>query len=320
MSARISLEPVDAAYVTILVDNFVDALLPDSEVARRPRVAYDMWELERGQLIAEHGLSLLLSVELNGHSASIVYDAGLSRQAAVHNMDVLEVGLPDLRAIVVSHGHSDHHGGLEGMIRRVGARGMPLVIHPEAWRERKVVFSTGAELHLPPPSRQDLEREGVEITEERRPSLLIDGTVLVTGQVERVTDFEEGFPLNHARSESGGWEPDPWIWDDQAVVANLKGKGLVVLSGCSHAGAINVLRQARRLTGEERVHAFVGGMHLTGGIFERLIPRTVDELAAIAPRWLVPGHCTGWKATHEIARRLPKAYVQASVGTRLQFT
>jgi 7,8-dihydropterin-6-yl-methyl-4-(beta-D-ribofuranosyl)aminobenzene 5'-phosphate synthase len=321
MSDQVSLaplEPVDAASVTVLVDNFIDALLPSSEVAQRPRVAYDMWEPEREQLIAEHGLSLLLTIERNGHSASLIYDAGLSREAAIHNMDVLEVRLPDLRAIVMSHGHSDHHGGLEGMIRRVGARGMPLVIHPEAWRDRKVLFPTGAELHLPPPSRQDLDREGVEVTEERQPSLLIDGTVLVTGQVERITDFEKGFPLNYART-NGGWEPDPWIWDDQAVVVNLKGKGLVVLSGCSHSGAINVLRQAQRLTGEDRVHAFVGGMHLTGGIFESLIPRTLDELTAIAPRWLVPGHCTGWKATHEIARRLPEAYVQTSVGTRLQF-
>jgi 7,8-dihydropterin-6-yl-methyl-4-(beta-D-ribofuranosyl)aminobenzene 5'-phosphate synthase len=319
MSERVSLEPVEAANVTVLVDNFIDTLLPSSEVAQRPQVAYDMWEREREKLIAEHGLSLLLTIERNGHSASLIYDAGLSRETAIHNMDVLEVRLPDLRAIVMSHGHSDHHGGLEGMIRRVGARGMPLVIHPEAWRDRKVIFPTGTELHLPPPRRQDLEREGVEVTEERQPSLLIDGTVLVTGQVERVTDFEKGFPLNYARS-NGGWEPDPWIWDDQAVVVNLKGKGLVVLSGCSHSGAINVLRQAQRLTGEDRVHAFVGGMHLTGGLFEHLIPRTVDELAAIAARWLVPGHCTGWKATHEIARRLPEAYVQTSVGTRLQFT
>ena len=319
MSSQISLEPVEAANVTILVDNFIDALLPSSEVAQRPRVAYGMWEREREKLIAEHGLSLLLTVERNGRSASLIYDAGLSREGAIHNMDVLEVRLPDLRAIVLSHGHSDHHGGLEGMIRRVGARGMPLVIHPEAWRDRKFVFPTGAEFHLPPPSRQDLDRAGVEVTEERQPSLLIDGMVLVTGQVERVTDFEKGFPLNYARSNDG-WEPDPWIWDDQAVVVNLKGRGLVVLSGCSHSGAINVLRQARRLSGEDRVHAFVGGMHLTEGIFECLIPRTVDELAAIAPRWLVPGHCTGWKATHEMARRLPEAYVQASVGTRLHFT
>ncbi len=318
MSDRISLQPVDAANVTVLVDNFIDALLPSSEVVQRPQVAYDMWEREREQLIAEHGLSLLLTIEWDGRSASLIYDAGLGRETAIHNMDVLEVQLPDLRAVVMSHGHSDHHGGLEGMIRRVGAWGMPLIIHPEAWRDRKIIFPTGAELHLPPPSRQDLDREGVEVTEERQPSLLIDGMVLVTGQVERVTDFEKGFPLNYARS-NGGWEPDPWIWDDQAVVVNLKDKGLVVLSGCSHSGAINVLRQAQRLTGEDRVHAFVGGMHLTGGIFEPLIPRTLEELAAIAPRWLVPGHCTGWKATHEIARRLAEAYVQTSVGTQLRF-
>jgi 7,8-dihydropterin-6-yl-methyl-4-(beta-D-ribofuranosyl)aminobenzene 5'-phosphate synthase len=318
MGEQVLLEPVDTASVTVLVDNFIDALLPSSEVAQRPRVAYGMWEREREQLMAEHGLSLLLTIERDGRSASLIYDAGLGRETAIHNMDVLQVRLPDLRAIVMSHGHSDHHGGLEGMIRRLGARGMPLVIHPEAWRDRKVIFPTGAELHLPPPSRQDLDREGVVVTEERQPSLLIDGTVLVTGQIERVTDFEKGFPLNYARS-NGGWEPDPWIRDDQAVVVNLNDRGLVVLSGCSHAGAINVLRQAQRLTGEDRVHAFVGGMHLTGGIFERLIPRTLDELATIAPNWLVPGHCTGWKATHEIARRFPEAYVQVSVGTRLHF-
>jgi 7,8-dihydropterin-6-yl-methyl-4-(beta-D-ribofuranosyl)aminobenzene 5'-phosphate synthase len=159
-----------------------------------------MWEREREKLVAEHGLSMLLTIEWDGQRASLVYDAGLGRKTAIHNMDVLQVRLPDLRAVVMSHGHSDHHGGLEGLIRRVGTQGMPLIIHPEAWRERKIIFPTGSELHLPPPSRQDLDREGVEVTEERQPSLIIDGTVLVTGQVERVTDFEKGFPLNYARS------------------------------------------------------------------------------------------------------------------------
>jgi 7,8-dihydropterin-6-yl-methyl-4-(beta-D-ribofuranosyl)aminobenzene 5'-phosphate synthase len=87
------------------------------------------------------------------------------------------------------------------------------------------------------------------------------------------------------------------------MVMNLKGKGLVMLSGCSQSAAINVLRQAQRLSGEDRVHAFIGGMHLTGGTFDPLIPRTLDELVAIAPRWLVLGHCTGCKVTHEIVRR-----------------
>jgi 7,8-dihydropterin-6-yl-methyl-4-(beta-D-ribofuranosyl)aminobenzene 5'-phosphate synthase len=318
MAEGAPLQPVDAVEVTVLVDNAVDILLPGDEVVRRPAIEYGMLEGDRATLRAEHGLSLLLTVERGGGRATVLYDAGLGAGTAVHNLDVLQVGLGDLRAIVLSHGHTDHHGGLEGMVRRAGARGLPLVVHPDAWRDRRVVFPSGAALHLPPPSRQDLDREGVAVGEERRPTLLIDGAVLVTGEVERVTAFERGLPGSQARA-AGAWEPDPWIRDDQAVVAHVRDRGLVVLSGCSHAGAINVLRQAQRLTGVERIHAFVGGMHLSGPAFEPLIPPTLDELAAIGPDWVVPGHCTGWRAQHELARRLPDAYVQTSVGTRLRF-
>ena len=127
-----------------------------------------------------------------------------------------------------------------------------------------------------------IDREGWEVVEERSPSLLLDDSVLVTGQVERLTDFEKGFPLQMARALTG-WEPDTWIWDDQAVVCHLKGKGLVILSSCSHAGAINIIRHAQQVTGVEHVHAFVGGLHLTGGLFENIISRTVEEIARIRP-------------------------------------
>jgi 7,8-dihydropterin-6-yl-methyl-4-(beta-D-ribofuranosyl)aminobenzene 5'-phosphate synthase len=316
MSEQTILQPVDAVDVTILVDNSVDILLPSGELAQRPSPVWD-WS-EREQLIAEHGYALLLTVHRNGQSEELLYDAGLGRQTLIHNMDVLGLRVADVRTVVLSHGHADHHGGLEGLFQRVGRRRMPLVLHPDAWRERRVVFPTGTEIRMPPPSHQDLDREGWQVVEERGPSILLDHTVLVTGQVERVTDFEKGFPLQQARTEHG-WEPDTWIWDDQAVVCHVKNKGLIVLSSCSHAGVINVLRHAQRLTGVEHVHAFVGGLHLTGGLFEPIIPRTIEELAKIGPDVVVPGHCTGWKATHELARRLPTAYIQTSVGTRLHF-
>lgn len=316
MTEQVALQVVDAVEVTILADNFVDVLAPDTQTARRPPRAWDFFDRE--PLRAEHGYSLLVTVESGGRRESLLYDAGAGRDTVLHNMGVLGLRPGELRAIVLSHGHADHHGGLAGIVRRLGQRRMPFVLHPDAWRDRKTVFPNGEEIRLPPPDRHVLEQEGIAIVEERNPFLLIDGTVLVTGQVERTTGFEPGLPPQQARTGSG-WEPDPWVWDDQGVVLNVRGKGLVVLSSCSHAGVINVLRNARRLTGVESIHAFAGGLHLTGGLFEAIIPQTMSELEAMRPEAIVPGHCSGWRATREILRRLPDSYVQSNVGTCLRF-
>jgi 7,8-dihydropterin-6-yl-methyl-4-(beta-D-ribofuranosyl)aminobenzene 5'-phosphate synthase len=137
--------------------------------------------------------------------------------------------------------------------------------------------------------------------------------------VDRTTEFERGFQ-GHEAHRHGDWEPDPLILDDQALVAMLDGHGLVVLTGCGHSGIVNILRYVRKLTGEQRIHAVIGGFHLSGPMFEPIIDPTCEAIGEFEPDWLVPTHCTGWRATHLLASRFPGAFLQNCVGTRFEFS
>ena len=309
----VGLEQVDSVEITTLMDNYIDLLMVSSEVARQPRLGDTLGE-EQTRLIGEHGFCALVTVTADGRRESILFDAGLSPDGVLHNIDILEDPLADVRAIVLSHGHADHTGALVGLLRRLGKRGLPLIAHPDAFLQRKVVLPNGREVKMPPPDRGALLQEGVELIEGKEPSLLLDKRALVTGQVARTTGFEKGFPIHHALID-GRWQPDPWIYDDQALVFNVRGKGLAILTGCGHAGVINIIKHARNVTGIENVYALIGGFHLTGPLFEAIIPQTVEELKRAAPQVLVPTHCTGWKAVHEMARAMPEAFIQGSVGT-----
>jgi 7,8-dihydropterin-6-yl-methyl-4-(beta-D-ribofuranosyl)aminobenzene 5'-phosphate synthase len=310
------LKPVDRLEITILVDNSIDVFLPSTDEIRRAQIPSDLPWGERKALLSEHGYSALVTVRTGDRSASLLFDAGVSTNALIHNMDVLEIRPQQLHSIVLSHGHVDHTQGLLGLIKRLGNRRMPILLHPDAFLNRKVILPDKHELHSPAPNRRLLEQENVEFIEERGCSYLLEDMVLVTGQIHRTTEFEKGFPIHYSEI-NGAWQSDPLIHDDQALVVNVRDKGLVVMTGCGHAGAINSIRYAQKLTGVDTIYVLLGGLHLTGAIFEPIIAPTLMELKAISPRLVMPGHCTGWKAIHAFAREFPEAYVQSSVGTRL---
>jgi 7,8-dihydropterin-6-yl-methyl-4-(beta-D-ribofuranosyl)aminobenzene 5'-phosphate synthase len=307
------LKPVDSVEILSVMDNSIDVLMSSTQIAKRLKRGSDAHT--RPQLRAEHGASMLVTTNQRGNKDSFLFDTGVTIDGVLHNMDVLEIKGNELHAVVLSHGHTDHTRGLMGFIKRYGRPRVPIVLHPDAYLKRKNVQPDGHESEHIPPSKKDLEAEDVQIIEERGPTMLIGDHVLVTGQIPRTTPYEKGSP-NQVALIDGRWQPDPWIHDDQAIVIHVREKGLVVLTGCGHAGVINTLMHAKNITGIDEIYAVIGGFHLTGKIFEPLIPPTIQALKEINPKIIVPEHCTGWRAIHEIAREFPGAFIANSVGTR----
>ena len=319
------LEPVDAVTVTTLMDNVTDVLMPDQGPAHRPpRLAggrRPAATMEGGEaleaLVAEHGFSVLVTVSKDGSRHQILFDTGASPDGVVENMRRLQVDPSDIEAIVCSHGHYDHTTGLDGLIRRLGTVNLPVLIHPQFWRRRRMVIHGRDPHEVPTTSRRALAGAGFEVIEDQQPSFLFGGSVLVTGEVPRTTGYEPGLPPQQAWL-GGRWEPDPLVLDEQALIIDIKDKGLLVITGCGHAGIINICRYARRLTKERPLYTVMGGFHLSGPIFEPLIPRVLDDLGALMPSVIVPAHCTGWRAQHAMAARFGEAFVPNTVGTRFQ--
>jgi 7,8-dihydropterin-6-yl-methyl-4-(beta-D-ribofuranosyl)aminobenzene 5'-phosphate synthase len=318
----IAIAPVDEVVVTTLVDNSYDALMGRMGPARRwpmprtPRVASPLFAggSTIPGLVAEHGFSALVTVRRGDREHTLLFDTGISPDGMAANMERLGVDAGAVEAVVLSHGHFDHAGGFTGLARLRRRSGVPITVHPLVWSPRRVELGGDAHWELPTLQRSSLEAEGFAVIERRQPSLLLGDCVLVTGEVDRTTDFERGMP-GHQAQRDGRWEPDPLILDDQAVVVHVAGRGLVVITGCGHAGAVNIARHALRLTGVDRLHALLGGFHLTGPAFEPLIEPTVAALAGMAPDLIVPAHCTGWRAQHRLGATLPDAFVPNAVGT-----
>jgi 7,8-dihydropterin-6-yl-methyl-4-(beta-D-ribofuranosyl)aminobenzene 5'-phosphate synthase len=320
---RIPLEPVERVTITTIVDNVCDMLAGDTGPAHRRPLARWPWREAPTTLDgrvpdgprAEHGFSALVEVTRAGGSVHrLLFDTGVPPDGMVDNMRRMDIAPGDIEVVVCSHGHFDHTTGLDGFSRAVGRANLPVVIHPLFWSKRRIALPGREPWELPTTSRKALEQAGFDIVEAEQPSFLFEGSVLVTGEVARTTDFETGM-APHQAFRDGTWEPDPLILDDQAVVMHVRGRGLVVLTGCGHAGVVNLTRYARHLTGVQDVHAVMGGFHLTGPGFEPIIPATVEALAELAPDVVVPAHCTGWKAATAFAARLPEAFIQNTVGT-----
>ena len=315
MNEKVMLKAVDRVEITTLIDNYVDVLLPSTDVVTRPPLSIE-GKVKGDTFLAEHGLSLLVTVYQGEDKHTILLDTGYTKVGVLHNMEQMGIDVVEIETIVLSHGHMDHTGSLNAILDKMPGR-IPLVVHPGAFVYPRYTRQPDGSKNIWPRTlvRDDLEQKNVEIMESETPTLIADDMVMVTGKVERITQFEKGMP-NALVEKDGEIVKDPII-DDQALVIKLNEKGLVVITGCAHAGVINTVMFAQKATGEQNIHAVVGGFHLSGPFFEKIHDETFDELKKFDPDIILPMHCTGWKAIHRISEEFPSGFVLNSVGSKV---
>ncbi|XES77167.1 MAG: MBL fold metallo-hydrolase [Candidatus Bathyarchaeia archaeon] len=310
---------VDAVEIFSMVDNSVDFLSPTYKDGAYPlrqwtkkRYGEDWMHTHPRLPKGEHGFSMLIHTLNKGRRHSVLFDTGCSGEGIVENASRMGVDLTEIECIVLSHGHWDHTGGLRTALKAISKKNLPIVIHEEMFTTRGSANPDGSvRKYASFPSKEQLN--DAQLIETKQPFAIVDDEVLVTGEIPRETSFEQGY-LQHRCLKEGTWKPDPLIVDERAVVINVKGKGLVVVSGCAHAGIINTINYAKQITGVGEVYAVLGGFHLAGKENEKRIQPTISELKQINPKLIVPCHCTGWRAMCTIADALPEAFVWNSVG------
>ncbi len=313
----VSLIPVDMVEIVTLADNYVDLVSMDN-TAIVNRAASLKGLVFSNSILAEHGFSALLRTTDQGTTRSLLMDFGMSEDVAARNAEALGLDLSGVTAAALSHGHLDHFMGMARLGALVGKKGIPLAVHPAAFQESRWVEPLpGLEVIMPVITREKVRAAGFEPLESREPVPLLDGRALFLGEIPRRTAFEKGMP-NAFRREKGEKIQDP-LEDDSAVVMNLAGKGLVVVSGCAHAGIVNTVLHAREVTGVDRIHVIMGGFHLSGPIMAGALDSTAAAIRDLAPDHVVPTHCTGRGAVMAIERALPGAFLLNMSGTTLRF-
>ena len=326
-----TLMPVDGVEVQVLVDNATDNLssvpsFVETEVAALGRRRRGSWVLGGSCLCcAAFGLSCLISVRKGVETRTLLFDAGPEDAVLEQNVSRLGVDLGPVEAIVLSHGHWDHGGGMLRALQlirdRNSGREIPYYSHPDMFRTRAQKLPNGAmRLFEDVPSIAALTAYGARVVNATEAQLLLDGMAHVSGEIPRVTPFERGFPGQHRKTLDGaGWELDELIMDERFLAVNVAGKGMIVFTACSHAGVVNVLKHAKTCFDNVPLHAVVGGLHLAGAN-EEIIPATVEAMREFDLAVIAAGHCTGWRATTALANAFGDGkLVPLSVGKRFSF-
>ncbi len=312
-SKYLQIKDADKVTIWVVTDNYYDANRPDKDFAKRYR-AYP------GHYIhAEHGLSFFIKTETAEKNGACMFDFGMDHYGVSNNIKLLGLNVASADAFALSHGHFDHYLGAKEILdeNREGIKdGTPFYTGKEAFLHR-YSLRPGAEapVDIGRLEKTELESSGVKVIEVSEPMEFIPGGYL-SGDIERTTSYEKPAP-NLIVKRGNEMVPDSFS-GEQSVFFNIKDKGLVILSGCAHAGIVNTVKHIQGITGIKKVHAVMGGFHLINAGEEK-IKSTVEDIKAINPDIIIPLHCTGFEAVTAIMAEMPDAFFLNTAGTKYIF-
>lgn len=261
--------------------------------------------------LGRFGLSMLLELVAGSNKKNILYDTNSAAEPILHNLNILEKSIDDVSTIFLSHCHYDHTDGLAGILDAID-RPIPVLAHPEVFRPCFEINPDGIRhIGIVGQDRSSFEQKGATFTLTSAPLNLMTG-VTSTGEVERVTSFEV---LEDLYTIIDGKTVQDHESDDSALVLNFE-EGLVIITGCCHAGIVNTMNHARKITGVDKVHAVVGGLHLIDASEEK-ITKSVEALSEVD--WVFAGHCTGFDGLQRIAKVMGDRFAHFHTGSIIQF-
>lgn len=319
---------VESVNITILVDNQANLIVESNDWIKY---------FTDKALLAEHGFSAL--VDFPGSDHKILWDAGVTKIALMENLRRMEIDVKAIDMIALSHGHHDHFAALTETLAAMklgvesrewdgpvtsakvaewaAAKHVPVIAHPAAFRERWWVKDDGTMVGpFTPPPRLEWEALGGTLVLSGEPYKLLQGC-WTTGFVPRMSFEQSGRPTKLLYRQGDNFIPDD-LEEDQAIVIHVKEKGLVILSGCAHAGIVNTVNHARQISGVDQVYAIIGGFHLARANAEE-IQQTIDFIQVLNPEIILPCHCTGFQAMCAFSRQMPDTFVPGVVGATCLF-
>jgi len=259
-----------------------------------------------------NGVSFWLEVTSGNIHRNILFDVGPVAEPVIYNAKKLNLKLSDVDMIVLSHCHFDHTAGLAGVIPEIGHE-VPIFGHPDIFRPNFTLRPEFMNYAMVAENRREnIEKLGGYFVLTKSPIEPIPG-FLITGEVERTTDFEEvGGVSCFTIDAEGNLVPD-MLKDDYSLVINIKDKGIIVITGCGHAGPINIIKHSIKISGVDMLEGVIGGFHLLQAGDER-IDLTIQEFKKYKFKWIAPIHCTGMIPTAKIALAFKDEYREIHAG------